>query len=237
MPRSRWTHNKPAPDPRPGPTVGVDMGVKTLATVSDGSDNEPDTYANPAALQSELKSIRRLDKAIARSRNTHGKENPSKRRDRKYAKRRRAHANAAHMRNDHHHQATTQITKRGGTVKVETLHVAGMKCNRRLARAISDAGLSEFVRQLEYKCAWHGAEFERIDRWYPSSKTCSRCGAVKQSLLLSERIYRCNLCGFECDRDENAARNIQAYTPARSAGAMDVETRKTKPENPAAQGP
>ena len=112
---------------------------------------------------------------------------------------------------------------------------------RRLARAISDAGMSEFVRQLEYKCAWYGAGFVRLDRWYPSSKTCSRCGAVKQSLLLSERTYRCNRCGFECDRDENAARNIQAYTghseparhrnefpgPARSAGGeRDVETCK-----------
>ncbi len=127
-------------------------------------------------------------------------------------------------------------------MKVETLNVAGMKRNRRLARAISDAGMSEFVRQLEYKCGWYGTAFEKVDRWYPSSKTCSACGAVKQSLLLSERTYRCNLCGFECDRDENAARNIQAYTghseparhlnefpgPARSAGGeMDVETRRT----------
>ena len=88
---------------------------------------------------------------------------------------------------------------------VETLNVDGMKRNRRLARAISDAGMVEFVRQLEYKCGWHGTEFRRVDRWYPSSRTCSGCGAVKQSLQLSERTYRCNLCGWECDRDENAA--------------------------------
>ena len=125
---------------------------------------------------------------------------------------------------------------------METLHLAGMQRNRRLGRALGDAGLGEFVRQLEYKCAWYGTAFEKMDRWYPSSKTCSACGAVKQSLLLSERTYRCNLCGFECDRDENAARNIQAYTghteparhlnefplPARSAGdPRDVETRRT----------
>ena len=127
-------------------------------------------------------------------------------------------------------------------MKVETLNVDGMKHNRRLARALSDAGMSEFVRQLEYKCHWYGTEFRRVDRWYLSSKTCSRCGAVKQSLLLSERTYRCNRCGFECDRDENAARNLQAYTghtepartlnalprPARSAGEeMDVKTRRS----------
>ncbi len=117
-----------------------------------------------------------------------------------------------------------------------------MKHNRRLARAISDAGLSEFVRQREYKGHGYGTECRRVDRGYPSSKTCSRCGAVQQSLLLSERTHRCHRCGFACDRDANAARNLQAYTgptepartlnalprPARSAGEeMDVETRKS----------
>ena len=230
---------KPAPEARPGPTVGIDMRVKTLATVWDGEELEE--IANPKALTAALKSLRRLDKAIARSLNTHGKHNPSKRRDGLYAKRNQLHFDIANLRADHHHKATTQIAKRGGTVKVETLNVSGMKRNRRLARALGDAGMSEFVRQLEYKCGWYGTAFEKVDRWYPSSKTCSACGAVKQSLLLSERTYRCNLCGFECDRDENAARNLQAYTghpepartlnalplPARSAGdPRDVETRK-----------
>ena len=233
------TDDEPAP-PQPGPDMGVDMGVKTLATVWDGQ--ETTTVANPATLSGALKSLRRLDKAIARSRNTHGKSQPSNRRNRKYAKRRQLHVDIASLGADHHHKATTRTAKRGGTVKVETLNVDGMKRNRRLARAISDAAMSEFVRQLEYKCELYGTAFQRVDRWYPSSKTCSACGAVKQSLLLSERTYRCNLCGFEWDRDENAARNIQAYTghpeparhlnefprPARSVGGeMDVETRKT----------
>ena len=232
---------EPAPDPKPGPDIGIDMGVKTLATVWDGKEVEE--IANPKALARALKSLRRLDKAIARSIHTHGRHNPSKRRDGLYAQRNRLHIDIANLRADHHHKATTQIAKRGGTVKVETLNVSGMKRNRRLARALGDAGMSEFVRQLEYKCHWYGTEFRRVDRWYPSSKTCSHCGAVKQSLLLSERTYRCNRCGFECDRDENAARNIQAYTghteparhlnefprPARSAGGeMDVEARRTR---------
>ena len=230
---------QPAPETRPGPDIGIDMGVKTLATVWDGEETK--AFANPKALTTALKSLRRLDQAIARSLHTHGRHNPSKRRDGLYAKRRQLHVDIANIRADHHHKATAQTAKRGGTVKVETLNVSGMKKNRRLARAISDAGLSEFVRQLEYKCAWYGTAFEKVDRWYPSSKTCSACGAVKQSLLLSERTYRCNRCGFECDRDANAARNLQAYTghpeparhlngfpgPARSAGGeMDVETRK-----------
>ena len=230
---------QPAPEAMPGPTVGIDMGVKVLATLWDGE--EETRIANPKALADALKSLRRLDKAIARSLNTHGKHNRSHRRDELYAKRSRLYANIASLRAHHHHEATTQIAKRGGAVKVETLNVAGMKKNRRLARAIGDAGMAEFVRQLEYKCDWYGTAFEKVDRWYPSSKTCSACGSVKQSLLLSERTYRCNLCGFECDRDGNAARNLQAYTghkeparhrnefpgPARSAGGeMDVETRK-----------
>ena len=231
---------QPAPAPRPGPDIGIDMGVKTLAVVWDGGKKT--AVANPRALASKLKSLRRLDKAISRSIHTHGKHKPSKRRDGLYAQRRQLHNDIANLRADHHHQATTQIATRGGTVKVETLHVSGMKKNRRLARALGDAGMAEFVRQLEYKCAWYGTAFERVDRWYPSSKTCSACGAVKQSLLLSERTYRCHRCGFECDRDENAARNLQACTghpeparhlnefpgPARSAGGeMDVETGRT----------
>ena len=220
---------EPAPAPRPGPDIGIDMGVKTLATLWDGV--EKTVIANPKALKHALADLRATQQAISRSVKVNGRACTNNRR-RLYEKLARQHAKVARIRSDHHHQATTQIAKRGGRVTVETLNVDGMKRNRRLARAISDAGMAEFVRQLEYKCGWHGTEFRRVDRWYPSSKTCSGCGAVKQSLLLSERTYRCNLCGFECDRDENAARNIQAYTghresarnlnalprPARSAG-------------------
>ena len=214
------------PAPQPGPVIGVDMGVKTLATVWDGE--ETTEIRNPAPLRAKLKDLRRLDKAIARSINAHGRHNPSRQRDRLYAQRRQLHVDIANLRADHHHNATTKIAKRGGTVKVETLNIEGMKKNRRLARAVSDAGMGEFVRQLEYKCRLYGTEFVRLDRWYPSSKTCSRCGAHKQSLLLSERTYRCNRCGFECDRDENAARNIQAFPTGHSAAAR-IETTATRP--------
>ena len=231
---------RPAPDLRPGPDIGIDMGVKTLATLWDGE--EETKIANPKALADALKSLRRLDKAIARSIHTHGRHNRSHRRDELYARRSRLYADIANPGAHHHHEATTQIAKRGGTVKVETLNVEGMKKNRRLARAIGDAGMGKFVRQLEYKCAWYGTGFKKVDRRYPSSKPCSACGAVKQSLLLSERTCRCNICGLARDRDGNAARNLQAYTghqeparhlhalpgPARSVGEeMDVETHKT----------
>ena len=229
----------PAPDPKPGPDIGIDMGVKTLATLWDGEART--RIENPESLTRALADMRTTQKAIARSVKVNGKPCTNRRR-RLYGKLARQHAQVARLRLDHHHKATTQIAKRGGCVTVETLNVSGMKRNRRLARSISDAGMGEFVRQLEYKCEWYGTAFVRADRWYPSSKTCSACGAVKQSLLLSERLYRCNLCGFACDRDENAARNLQAYSghteparslnelprPARSAGDQtDAETCKT----------
>ena len=147
----------------------------------------------------------------------------------------RQHARVARLRSDHHHKATTKIAKRGG-VTVEPLNVDGMKRNRRLAGAISDAGMAEFVRQLEYKYGRHGTAFRRVDRRYPSSRTCSRCEAEKQSLLLSERTCRCNRCGFECDRDANAARNLQACTgqqePARTLNARPRPARSAGDPRP-----
>ena len=100
-----------------------------------------------------------MDKAIARSRKVHGKASHSKRRERLYFKRRKLHARTVNVRNDCHHKATTAIAKSAGRVVVETLNVAGMIRNRRLSRAIADAGMSGFLAKLEYKCAWYGAEF------------------------------------------------------------------------------
>ena len=93
---------------------------------------------------------------------------------------------------------------------VEDLNVAGMLANRRLARRIADAGFAELRRQLAYKTGWNGGRLVVADRWYPSSKTCSGCGAVKAKLALSERTYTCTPCGLVLDRDVNAARNLAA---------------------------
>ena len=184
---------------RPGPVIGIDMGVKMLATLWEGG--EVAEIANPKPLQAALADLRCVNKAIARSRKVHGRHNHCNRRNALYAERQRLYAKVSNIRNDHHHNVTTAIAKRGGTVKVETLKLSGMAKNSRLARAVHDAGMGEFLRMLAYKCDWHGTALVQIDRWYPSSKTCSQCGAVKQALLLSERTYRCVACGFECDRD------------------------------------
>ena len=113
----------------------------------------------------------------------------------------------ANLRKDGLHKLTTRLAATYGAVVVEDLNVAGMVRNRRLARSISDAGFGEIRRQLAYKTTWRGGQLFVADRWYPSSKTCSGCGAVKTKLALSERTYTC-ACGLVLDRDVNAARNL-----------------------------
>ena len=191
------------PPVKDGPTIGVDVGVGTMATCSDGT-----TVENPRALANGLKQLRRLDKAIARSRNVHGRSNHSNRRERLYANRRRLHARVVNVRNDNHHKATTAIAKSAGRVVVETLNVAGMVRNRRLARAIADAGMSGFLAKLDYKCGWYGAEYVKADRWYASSKLCAHCGWKNDDLTLSDREWWCSGCGILNNRDANAAMNL-----------------------------
>ena len=193
------------PPVKNGPTVGVDVGVDTMATCSDGTKIE-----NPKALSGALKRLRRVDQAIARSRKVHGRSNHSNRRERLYASRRQLHARVVNVRNDRHHKATTAIAKSCGRV-VETLNVAGMMMNRRLARAIADAGMSGFLSKLEYKCSWYGAEYAEADRWYRSSKPCSHCGWKNEDLMLSDREWWCGGCGVLNDRDANAARNLERW--------------------------
>ena len=193
-----------APPPvKEGPTIGVDVGVGTIAVCSEGTLVE-----NPKALATSIKRLRSLDKAIARSRKVNGKAVPSNRRERLYARRRKLHARIVNVRNDHHHKATTAIAKSAGRVVVETLNVAGMVKNRRLARAIADAGMSGFLLKLEYKCRWYGAELVKADRWFASSKLCAHCGWRNRNLTLSDREWRCGGCGVLNDRDANAAKNL-----------------------------
>ena len=177
-----------------------------MATCSDGT-----TVDNPKALSSALRELRRVDKAIARSRKVHGRSNYSNRRERLYARRRRLHVRVVNVRNDHHHKATTAIAKSAGRVVVETLNVAGMMLNRRLARAIADAGMSGFLTKLEYKCLWYGAEYVKANRWFASSKLCSQCGWKNDDLTLSDREWWCGGCGVLNERDVNAARNLERW--------------------------
>ena len=194
-----------APPAKDGPVIGVDVGITTLAVCSDGTVVE-----NPKALGPALRRLRTLDKAIARSRNVHGRNNHSNRRERLLCRRRQLHARVVNIRSDCHHKATTAIAKSAGRVVIEDLNVSGMLGNRKFSRALVDAGMAGFLGKLVYKCRWHGAELVRANRWYPSSKLCSGCGSRNGALTLSDRQWQCELCGAVHDRDTNAALNLRA---------------------------
>ena len=190
--------DKPVTQVPKGGAVGVDLGIKTLATLSDGT-----IIPNPRALNTRLKALRKAQQALSR------KTKGSARRRKAQERVARLHARVADVRADAINKATTMIARTYSTVCIEDLNVAGMVRNHRLAKAVSDAAFGEFRRQLEYKTARTGAALHVIDRWYPSSKTCSGCGRVKAKLSLSERVYRCDGCGLVMDRDLNAAVNIK----------------------------
>jgi putative transposase len=179
-------------------TIGVDVGIRHLAVLSTGEPPVP----NPRALEQSIRKLRRLNRELARRR-------PTSRR-RKLARRRlaRAQARAANLRRDGLHRLTTTLANEHATVVVEHLNVAGMLRNRRVARAIADAGLAELRRMLAYKTVWYGSHLVVADRFYPSSKTCSTCGWVKAKLTMAERTFTCEVCGLRVDRDLNAARNL-----------------------------
>ena len=128
------------------------------------------------------------------------------------------HTKVADIRKDTLHKLTTYLAKNHSQIVIEDLNVSGMMANHKLAKAVADMGFYEFRRQLEYKCKLYDSELIVVDRWFPSSKTCSHCGHVKQSLSLSERTFDCEHCGFSCDRDLNASLNLamavsESYAP------------------------
>ena len=185
---------KPAPN---GGAVGVDLGVKNLATLSDGT-----VIPNPRALGTRLKALRKAQQSLSR------KVVGSARREKAKGRVARLYARVADVRADTINKVTTMIARNYSVVCVEDLNVAGMGKNRHLARSLSDAALGEFRRQLKYKTARTGAALRVVDRWFPSSKMCSNCGVVKAKLSLSERTFNCDACGASMDRDLNAAINI-----------------------------
>ena len=183
--------------PLKGGAVGVDLGVKRLATLSDGTVVE-----NPRYLRKAERKLKQAQQTLSR------KTKGSNRRAKARMKVARLHAHVANQRLDTMHKLTTRLAETFSDISIEDLHVAGMVKNRHLAKSISDAAFGEFRRQLEYKTARTGARLHVVNRWYRSSKTCSGCGSVKAKLSLSERTYTCEGCGLVLDRDLNAAINI-----------------------------
>ncbi|MCC7219177.1 MAG: transposase [Candidatus Contendobacter sp.] len=124
----------------------------------------------------------------------------------------------AAQRADFLHKTTTAIIKSADVIVLEDLNVKGMTRNHALAGAIADVGMGEFRRQIEYKAAWHGRRVVLVDRWFPSSKTCSDCGSDQPTMPLSVRVWACPDCGAVHDRDVNAAKNILKFSTAGEAG-------------------
>ena len=201
----------PAPLPATGRAVGVDLGVKDFAVTSDG-----ERIANPRHLERKAHKLARYQRRLAHCQN--GSANRAKAK----AKVARAYRKVRNARSDFLHRASTRLARENDTIVVEDLAVTNMVHNRHLARVISDCGWGEFRRQLEYKCARYGRDLVVIDRFYPSSKTCSACGQLLAELSLSTRTWQCPSCGTRHDRDINAAKNILAAGQAVTACGADI---------------
>ena len=186
------------PKSRTRKSVGVDLGLKSFATLSDGMVIDNIRFFRDK--QSEIAKIQRH-----LSRKTKG----SNRYRKNKTKIARLHNKVANRRNSFLHDITTYLVDNYDVICIEDLNVSGMLSNHKLAKAISDTSFYQFRTMLEYKCKWYGKELSIIDRFYPSSKTCSNCGWKKDDLSLSDRIFECKNCGIKIDRDLNAAINIE----------------------------
>lgn len=178
--------------------VGVDLGVKSLATLSTGEVfRGAKTYRLLIERLSWLQWLNRH------------KQQGSANWKKAQIKIARLHRRIANIRKDTLHKLTTYLAKNHGIVAIEDLNVSGMLANHKLAKAVQDMSFYEFRRQLSYKTKLYDSELVVVDRWFPSSKTCSCCGVKKETLPLSERVFQCVNCGFELDRDLNAAMNLK----------------------------
>jgi putative transposase len=204
----------PDAEPIRGPAVGVDLGVKTLATLSNGK-----TFSNPRALGRRLKKLRRLSKSLSR------KKQGSRNREKAKLKLVKMYLKTFSIRQDTLRKVTTYLAKNHSKIVVEDLGVSGMMKNRKLARAVADVGWYEFRRQLEYKCEWYGSSLVVASRTFPSSKRCSNCGHKKKELSLSEREYVCEECGVRIERDLNAAMNLVTVSLPETITACEEDVR------------
>lgn len=197
-------------------SMGIDLGVKDLAIVE--YNGEPLVFhnINKSKQMRELgKRIRHMQRSIFRKYETNrtGKKyNKTKNIEEQEERLRKLRARQSNIRRNYTHQTTHKLVsllpKR---IVMEDLNVRGIMKNRHLSKAVQEQCFYEFIRQMEYKCAWNGIELVKADRFYPSSKTCSGCGCIKKYLKLSDRTYHCDDCGLTIDRDYNAAINLSRY--------------------------
>ena len=186
------------PDTSHLPAAGCDVGISALATMDDGT-----LYENPRALRHHERKIRRANKSLAR------KKFLSKNWYKALDRLTKVHARVANIRMNAHHQVTHRILQGISALGIESLTVKGLMKNRKLSKALADAALSGFLVKLKYKAVRRGIRIVEADRFWPSTKRCSSCGNVKNTLSLSDRTYHCGICGFIADRDINAAINLR----------------------------
>lgn len=203
-------------EPKRDTTVGIDLGIKSLAVCSDGR-----TFDNPKNLQRSLDRLKLLQKRLSR------KQKGSANRNKARIRVARLQEHIANSRKDSLHKITHALThdSQVRTICMEDLNVKGMQRNHHLAQAVGDASFGMFLTLLEYKCSWYGVNLIEIDRFAPSSKTCGKCGHVYKGLNLSERSWTCPECGTHHDRDFNAACNIKEF----GLKALPTERGKVKP--------
>lgn len=202
---------EPKPLPKTKRSVGIDLGLNDVVVTSDGWKSGNPRHTRQA--QDRLaKEQRRLSKKVKGSKNWHKQR-------RRVAK---IHATIRNQRADFLHQLSARLVRRYDSIYTESLNVKGMVKNHSLAKAINDAGWSTFVGMLKYKAEWYGKEVVQIDRWYPSSKTCSHCGHTLETLPLNVRHWACPQCGAEHQRDVNAAKNIHGVGQTLKACGVGV---------------
>lgn len=187
----------PQPTQKSRVYLGVDVGVKVLATCSDGT-----VFENPRAYKKRLQKLARLQRELCRRKIGSANRNKTK------LKLAKIHSDIANIRSDAIHKLTSWLCKNHAVIGLEDLNVCGMMKNHKLAGAVADSSFYEIRRQAEYKAQWYDSKLVFADRFYPSSKTCSSCGHI-QEMPLKERVFHCEACGILIDRDLNASLNLE----------------------------
>jgi len=214
---------QPTPLPAVAREIGVDLGITRLATCVDTTGARRD-IANPRHLAGKQRKLAQLEREKARR--VKGSANRAKTRRRVAVQ----HGKVARARRDYHHKQALTLIRDNQVVYVEDLNVAGMVLNRRLAKAIHDAGWSQFVRLIEEKAQKYGRIVHEVSRWLPSSKTCSACGHIMGEMPLRVRTWVCPGCGTVHDRDHNASVNILAAGQAERRNACGAQLRPLRGE-------
>jgi putative transposase len=216
----RQRHHPRRPEGTHGTWVGLDRGLAAFLVAASADGAEVGRWQAPKPLQRSAAGLRRRAHAVSRA------QPRSRNRARAIRRLSRRHARVADTRRSFLHEVSARLVQTHDRLCVEDLSVANLIRNRYLAREISDAGWAELARQLRYKSEWFRAELMICDRWFPSTKTCSRCQVVKRQMRLDERVFCCERCGLVMDRDRNAAANLAAWAEAASLAAVRAPDRQ-----------